>query len=81
MSVPEFDNYQDVIKFLRTGGDAWYYNMVEEYMDMIAGDIILDEEFDIEELNGWIENELNVLHEGYEDYVDQRRRFLALRSN
>ncbi len=72
MSVPEFDNYQDVIKFLRTGGDAWYYNMVEEYMDMIAGDIILDEEFDIEELNGWIENELNVLHEGYEDYVDQR---------
>jgi hypothetical protein len=72
MNVPEFDNYQDVIKFLRTGGDAWYYNMVEEYMDMIAGDIILDEEFDIEELNGWIENELNVLHEGYEDYVDQR---------
>tara|TARA_R100001224_G_scaffold85606_1_gene54847 strand:- start:34 stop:252 length:219 start_codon:yes stop_codon:yes gene_type:complete len=72
MNVPEFDNYEDVIKFLRTGGDAWYYNMVEEYMDMIAGDIILDEEFDIEELNGWIENELNVLHEGYEDYVDQR---------
>ena len=72
MNVPEFDNYQDVIKFLRTGGDAWYYNMVEEYMDMIAGDIILDEEFDIEELNGGIENELNVLHEGYEDYVDQR---------
>ena len=72
MSVPEFDNYEDVIKFLRTGGDAWYYNMVEEYMDMIAGDIILDEEFDVEELNGWIENELNVLHEGYEDYVDQR---------
>ena len=72
MNVPEFDNYEDVMKFLRTGGDAWYYDMVEEYMDMIAGDIILDEEFDIEELNGWIENELNVLHEGYEDYVDQR---------
>ena len=72
MNVPEFDNYQDVVKFLRTGGDAWYYSMVEEYMDMIAGDIILDEEFDIQELNGWIENELNVLHEGYEDYVDQR---------
>ena len=72
MNVPEFDNYEDVMKFLRTGGDAWYYDMVEEYMDMIAGDIILDEEFDVEELNGWIENELNVLHEGYEDYVDQR---------
>ena len=43
MSVPEFDNYEDVKKFLRTGGDAWYYNMVEEYMDMIAGDFILDE--------------------------------------
>ena len=72
MNVPEFDSYEDVMKFLRTGGDAWYYNMVEEYMDMIAGDIILDEEFDVEELNGWIENELYVLHEGYENYVDQR---------
>jgi hypothetical protein len=71
MSVPEFDNYEDVKKFLRTGGDAWYYNMVEEYMDMIAGGLSV-EEFDADELNGWIENELNVLHEGYEDYVDQR---------
>ena len=69
MNVPEFDNYEDVMKFLRAGGDAWYYSMVEEYMDMIAGDLSI-EEFDIEELNGWIENELNVLHEGYENYVD-----------
>ena len=37
---------------------------------MIAGDIILDEEFDVEELNGWIENELNSVQEGYENYVD-----------
>ena len=73
MNVPEFDNYQDVIKFLRTGGDAWYYSMVEEYMDMIAGDIILDEEFDVEELNGWIENELTSVQRGYEDYVDNQR--------
>ena len=69
MNVPEFDNYEDVMKFLRTGTDAWYYNMVEEYMDMIAGDLSV-EEFDIEELNGWIENELNSLQKGYEDYVD-----------
>ena len=71
MNVPEFNTYEDVKKFLHTGGDAWYYSMVEEYMDMIAGDLSV-EEFDIEELNGWIENELCVLHEGYEDYVDQR---------
>ena len=71
MSVPEFNTYEDVQRFLRNGGDAWYYTMVEEYMDMIAGDLSV-EEFDIEELNGWIENELCVLHEGYEDYVDQR---------
>ena len=69
MSVPEFNTYEDVQRFLRNGGDAWYYTMVEEYMDMIAGDLSV-EEFDIEELNGWIENELNVLHEGYENYVD-----------
>jgi hypothetical protein len=69
MSVPEFDNYEDVQKFLRNGGDAWYYQMVEEYMDMIAGDLSV-EEFDIDELNGWIENELNSLQKGYEDYAD-----------
>ena len=71
MNVPEFDNYEDVMKFLRTGVDAWYYDMVEEYMDMIAGDLSV-EEFDIEELNGWIENELTSLQEGYENYVDQQ---------
>ena len=69
MSVPEFDNYEDVQKFLRNGGDAWYYQMVEEYMDMIAGDLSV-EEFDVDELNGWIENELNSLQKGYEDYAD-----------
>ena len=69
MSVPEFDNYEDVQKFLRNGGDAWYYQMVEEYMDMIAGDLSV-EELDIDELNGWIENELNSLQKGYEDYAD-----------
>ena len=69
MSVPEFDNYEDVQKFLRNGGDAWYYQMVEEYMDMMAGDLSV-EEFDIDELNGWIENELNSLQKGYEDYAD-----------
>tara|TARA_R100000081_G_scaffold73889_1_gene40397 strand:+ start:218 stop:433 length:216 start_codon:yes stop_codon:yes gene_type:complete len=69
MSVPEFNNYEDVQRFLHNGGDAWYYTMVEEYMDMIAGDLSV-EEFDIDELNGWIENELNSLQKGYEDYVD-----------
>jgi len=69
MNVPEFEDYEDVKKFLHTGGDAWYYSMVEEYMDMIAGDLSV-EEFDAEELNGWIENELNSVHEGYENYVD-----------
>ena len=69
MSVPEFNTYEDVQRFLRNGGDAWYYTMVEEYMDMIAGDLSV-EEFDIEELNGWIENELTSVQRGYEDYVD-----------
>jgi hypothetical protein len=71
MNVPNFKGYADVVKFLRTGGDAWYYQMVEEYMDMIASDLP-EEEFDVEELNGWIENELGELQESYEDYVDQR---------
>ena len=72
MSVPEFNTYEDVQRFLRNGGDAWYYTMVEEYIDMIAGDLSV-EEFDIEELNGWIENELTSVQRGYEDYVDNQR--------
>tara|TARA_R100001443_G_scaffold81009_2_gene87915 strand:- start:81 stop:302 length:222 start_codon:yes stop_codon:yes gene_type:complete len=72
MSVPEFNTYEDVQRFLRNGGDAWYYTMVEEYMDMIAGDLSV-EEFDIEELNGWIENELTSVQRGYENYVDNQR--------
>jgi len=71
MNVPEFNTYEDVKKFLHTGGDAWYYSMVEEYMDMVAGDLSV-EEFDAEELNGWIENELTSVQRGYEDYVDQQ---------
>ena len=50
MNVPEFNTYEDVKKFLHTGGDAWYYSMEEAYMDMIAGDLSL-EEIDDEELN------------------------------
>ena len=30
MNVPEFNTYEDVKKFLHTGGDPWYYSMVEE---------------------------------------------------
>ena len=72
MSVPEFNTYEDVQRFLRNGGDAWYYTMVEEYMDMIAGDLSV-EEFDIEELNGWNENELTSVQRGYEHNVDNQR--------
>ena len=36
MSVPNFKGYEDVVRFLRTGGDVWYYTMVEEYMDMLS---------------------------------------------
>ena len=69
MGTPRFNSFEDVKRVLHNGGDAWYYQMVEEYMDMIAGDLSV-EEFDIDELNGWIENELNSLQKGYEDYAD-----------
>ena len=43
MSAPEFEHYEDVTKFLHTGGDAWHYNMADDYMDMIAGDLSVEE--------------------------------------
>jgi hypothetical protein len=70
MSIPQFKDIEDVQKFLRHGGDEWCRPMVEEYMELIAFDV-RPEEIDIEELNGWIENEVLTLEQGYVDWNNE----------
>jgi hypothetical protein len=48
--------------------DAWSQPMVENYIDEVG--LALDEEFDVEELNEWLEKELTSLQEGFEKYLD-----------
>jgi hypothetical protein len=44
--------------------------MVEEYMELIAFDSE-PEDIDIEELNGWLEHELQSATNGYRDWGDE----------
>jgi hypothetical protein len=67
MVLPDFRNEDEVITFLNTGDDAWCYPMVEEYMELIH---VTDEPLDIEELNGWLENELKSATEGYDEWLN-----------
>ena len=70
MNIPEFKDIEDVQRFLRYGGDEWCRPMVEEYMELIAFDT-KPEEIDIEELNGWIENEVLCFEQGYMDWNNE----------
>ena len=70
MNIPEFKDIEDVQKFLNYGGDEWCRPMVEEYMELIAFDT-KPEEIDIEELNGWLEHELQSVTDGYRDWGDE----------
>ena len=36
MYTPDFQNVEDVQRFLRYGGDAWCRPMVEEYMELVG---------------------------------------------
>ena len=69
MNIPEFQDIEDVEKFLRYGGDEWCRPMVEEYMELIAYDS-KPEDINIQELNGWIEHEMRSLSDGYESWND-----------
>ena len=67
MIIPTFNTHEDVATFLRSSNDAWCRPMAEEFIEMCGSDI---QSVDIEELNGWLTEELRSLEEGYEKYHD-----------
>ena len=67
MYAPNFSTALDVQKFLESNSDSWYRPMVEEYIELCS--IGNDEELSVEELNGWIEDEMRTLTKGYEEWL------------
>ena len=65
--LPTFKTSNDIINFLSSGGDVWCRPMVEEFIEMCGSNV---ERVDIQELNGWLTEELRSLEEGYEKYHD-----------
>ena len=63
-----FIDSDEVYNFMDNPNDAWIYPMVESYIDQ-AG-LALDEEFDVTELNEWLEDELSIIQDGFNNYLD-----------
>jgi|TARA_R110000787_G_scaffold285470_1_gene401332 hypothetical protein len=69
MIVPDFNSSADVRNFLNGPSDALFTPMIEEYMILLHHGFI-EHDFDIEELNGWIDHEMQSLTEGYEEWYN-----------
>ena len=64
MQLPEFKTEEQVTSYLRGDNDPLVMQALEEYWDIILCDTPIDE-VDFEELNGWIEYELNNFEDQY----------------
>ena len=67
MFLPEFRSEEEVWQFVDLSGDSWCLPMVEEYLELIH---INNDPIDLDELNGWIENEMKAATEGYDDWIE-----------
>jgi len=65
--LPIFKTSNDIVNFLSSEKDGWCRPMVEEFIEMCGSNV---ERVDIQELNGWLTEELRSLEEGYEEYHD-----------
>ena len=67
MFIPEFRSEEEVWQFVDLSHDSWCLPMVEEYLELIH---INDDPIDLDDLNGWIENEMKSATEGYDDWSE-----------
>ena len=67
MFIPEFRNEDEVLQLIDFKEDAWCYPMVEEYLELIH---INNDPIDLDELNGWIENEMRSATDGYDEWIE-----------
>jgi hypothetical protein len=76
VATPNFSTALDVRKFLESSPDNWYRPMVKEYIELCCVratkpvEEFDDKKLDVEELNGWIDHEMQSLTEGYEEWYN-----------
>jgi len=63
-----FEYPEQVYDFIRNPRDAWTLPMVEHFIEEAGLDD--GDDFDVTELNEWLETELEVLEEGFNDWLD-----------
>ena len=68
MSRINFRYSEEVYNFIDRNADAWTMPMVENYVEM-AG-LTFGEEFDVAELNQWLQDELHSIETGYKEFLD-----------
>ena len=70
MKIPTFTNERQVYKYLRDkDSDPIVLTALDEYWDIILCDTPIDE-VSFEELNEWIESQVNMFWAGYEEYYN-----------
>ena len=68
MKIPTFTNERQVYKYLRDkDSDPIVLTALDEYWDIILCDTPIDK-VSFEELNEWIESQVNMFWAGYEEY-------------
>ena len=68
MKIPTFTNERQVYKYLRDrDSDPIVLTALDEYWEIVLCDTPIDE-VSFEELNSWIESQVNMFWAGYEEY-------------
>ena len=68
MKIPTFTNERQVYKYLRDGdSDPIVLTALDEYWEIVLCDTPINE-VSFEELNEWIESQVNMFWAGYEEY-------------
>ena len=68
MKIPTFTNERQVYKYLRDrDSDPIVLTALDEYWEIILCDTPINE-VNFEELNEWIESQVNMFWAGYEEY-------------
>ena len=70
MKIPTFTNERQVYKYLRDrDSDPIVLTALDEYWEVILCDTPINE-VSFEELNEWIESQVNMFWAGYEEYYN-----------
>ena len=62
---------EEVYEYVNNFNDAWANPMIESYLE--GAGLEEGDDFDIAELNEWLEEELYSIQQGYEEFLDEEK--------